>query len=180
MAGMGGSPSGGRTGHREAGMSDAPSLMRLELVSQPELLAPVRAMLTSLSERLGFDEVETGHLALAVDEALANVIRHGYDNATDGRIWISARVVDEPTRRLQIEIEDQGRQIDPAMIRPRDLDDVRPGGLGVHLMREVTDSCEFERRTPAGMRLVLEKSIPTSRSPGRRDNKAGTPENGTP
>lgn len=161
-------------------MTDTGSLIRVELRSQPELLAPVRAMLTSLSERLGFDEVETGHLALAVDEALANVIRHGYDNATDGRIWLSASVKEQPTRRLHIEIEDQGRQVDPEQINPRDLDDVRPGGLGVHLMREVTDTCEFERRSPTGMRLVLEKTIPTARLSGRHDQNAGTPENGSP
>ena len=161
-------------------MTDAPSLIRVELLSQPELLAPVRAMLTSLSERLGFDDVETGHLALAVDEALANVIRHGYEGAADGRIWLSASVRETPTRRLHIEIEDQGRQVDPDQINPRDLDDVRPGGLGVHLMREVTDTCEFERRTPTGMRLVLEKSIPTARPSGRYDKSTGTPENGSP
>ena len=161
-------------------MTDAPALIRVELLSQPQLLAPVRAMLTSLSERLGFDEVETGHLALAVDEALANVIRHGYEGAANGRIWLSASVTEDPPHRLHIEIEDQGRQVDPEQINPRELDDVRPGGLGVHLMREVTDTCEFERRTPAGMRLVLEKSIPTARSSGRHDQNAGTPENGSP
>ena len=161
-------------------MKDAPPLIRVELLSQSELLAPVRAMLTSLSERLGFDEVQTGHLALAVDEALANVIRHGYEGAADGRIWLTASVREQPSRRLHIEIEDQGRQVDPARINPRDLDDIRPGGLGVHLMREVTDTCEFERRTPTGMRLVLDKSIPTARSFGRHDKSAGTPENGSP
>ena len=62
-------------------MSEATPLIRVELLSQPELLAPVRAMLTSLSERLGFDEVETGHLALAVDEALANLAETAQDFA---------------------------------------------------------------------------------------------------
>lgn len=146
-------------------MSDrAETIVRVELLSRPELLAPVRAMLVSLAERFGFDDIETGHLALAVDEALANVIRHGYDSRPDGRIWMSIQLVEEPTPRFRIEIEDEGRQVDPATITSRDLDEIRPGGLGVHIMREVTDACDFEPRRPTGMRLVLEK-VPRRRPP---------------
>jgi len=153
-----------------------PPTIRLELQSRPELLAPVRAMVVSLAERFGFDDIEVGHLALAVDEALANVIRHGYESRPDGRIWIAIRLIESPAPTFRIEIEDEGRQVDPEQITPRDLDDVRPGGLGVHIMREVTDACDFEARTPRGMRLVLEK-MPRHRTfhdPGDADDAPST------
>ncbi len=151
-------------------MSDLPeTIVRLELLSRPELLAPVRAMLVSLAERFGFDEVETGHLALAVDEALANVIRHGYESRPDGRIWVAIRTIEEPSPRLRVEIEDEGHQVDPSTIASRDLDEIRPGGLGVHIMREVTDACDFEPRRHKGMRLVLEK-VPRHRPPSNPAN----------
>jgi anti-sigma regulatory factor (Ser/Thr protein kinase) len=156
-----------------------PPAIRMEILSQAGLLAPVRAMLTSFSERSGFDDIETGHLALAVDEALANVIRHGYDSQPDGRIWISAYLIEEPQRRIRIEIEDEGRQTDPDRIVSRDLDEVRPGGLGVHIMREVTDTCEFERRKPGGMRLILEKTPRGEQKNLSDQNHTGTPENGS-
>ncbi len=143
---------------------DPPPTIRLELLSRPDLLAPVRAMIVSLAERFGFDDIESGHLALAVDEALANVIRHGYESRPDGRIWLTIRLLDDPAPTFRIEIEDEGRQIDPSQINPRDLDEIRPGGLGVHIMREVTDACDFETRSPRGMRLVLEK-MPRRRPP---------------
>jgi anti-sigma regulatory factor (Ser/Thr protein kinase) len=143
--------------------SETPPTIRLELTSRPELLAPVRAMVVSLAERFGFDDIESGHLALAVDEALANVIRHGYESRPDGRIWITIRLIESPTPTFRVEIEDEGRQVDPAGISSRDLDEIRPGGLGVHIMREVTDACDFETRHPQGMRLVLEK-MPRHRS----------------
>lgn len=145
------------------------TVVRLEILSRPELLAPVRAMLVSLAERFGFDDIETGHLALAVDEALANVIRHGYESRPDGRIWLTIRTIDEPTPRIRVEIEDEGRQVDPATIAGRELDEIRPGGLGVHIMREVTDACDFEPRRPTGMRLVLEKA-PRQRPPSSPAN----------
>jgi anti-sigma regulatory factor (Ser/Thr protein kinase) len=147
-----------------SGKADSSPTIRIELLSRPDLLAPVRAMVVSLAERFGFDDVESGHLALAVDEALANVIRHGYESRTDGRIWIAVHLIESPVPTVRIEIEDEGRQVDPALINPRDLDDIRPGGLGVHIMREVTDACDFEARQPRGMRLVLEK-IPRHRHP---------------
>ncbi len=153
-------------------MSDEPTTtptIRIELFSRPDLLAPVRAMIVSLAERFGFDDIESGHLALAVDEALANVIRHGYESRPDGRIWIAVHLIESPARTLRIEIEDEGRQVDPAEINPRALDEIRPGGLGVHIMREVTDACDFEPRQPRGMRLVLEK-MPRARSRSMHDH----------
>ncbi len=144
------------------GAQPSPTI-RIELLSRPDLLAPVRAMIISLAERFGFDDIESGHLALAVDEALANVIRHGYESRDDGRIWMAVYLLESPAI-FRIEIEDEGRQVDPTLIHPRDLDDIRPGGLGVHIMREVTDACDFEARQPRGMRLVLEK-IPRHRHP---------------
>ena len=156
---------------------DSSPTVRIELLSRSELLAPVRAMVVSLAERFGFDDIESGHLALAVDEALANVIRHGYESRADGRIWIAVHLIESPTRTFRIEIEDEGRQVDPAMINPRDLDEIRPGGLGVHIMREVTDACDFETRQPRGMRLVLEK-MPRPRNPhdhGDADEPSPTP-----
>ncbi len=144
--------------------ADSTPTIRIELLSRPDLLAPVRAMIVSLAERFGFDDIESGHLALAVDEALANVIRHGYESRADGRIWIAVHLIECPVRTFRIEIEDEGRQVDPSLINPRDLDEIRPGGLGVHIMREVTDACDFETRQPRGMRLVLEK-MPRPRNP---------------
>ena len=135
------------------------STVRLEILSRPELLAPVRAMVISFAERFGFDEIESGHLALAVDEALTNVIRHGYEGDSGGRIWIAIGLVESDPPRLRIEIEDEGRQVDPETIVSRDLDQVRPGGLGVHFMRQIMDTCIFEPRQSGGMRLVLERRV---------------------
>jgi len=135
----------------------------LELLSQPRYLCGARDMISAIARRLGFGDLECSQIALAVDEALSNVMRHGYAEREDGKIWVSfwpAR--DERTGRpgLRIVIEDQGRQVDPANICGRDLDDIRPGGLGVHIIRQVMDNVSYERRDGAGMRLIMEKRAP--------------------
>lgn len=134
-------------------------VLRLELLSQPRLLAAVRGMVHQLARRIGFAETESSKIALALDEALCNVIRHGYDQREDGLIrltvWITPKESDEP--RLRLMIEDEARQVDPQSIRPRDLSEVRPGGLGVHLIREIMDDVIYEKRASQGMRLTLTK-----------------------
>ena len=130
--------------------------IHLQILSRAELLAPVRALVNSLAAQEGLDDIAACHLALAMDEALTNVIRHGYGEDPNGRIWITISTL-APSNGLRVEIEDRARTVDPAALRGRDLDDVRPGGLGMHLMRTLVDRFEHAPRDGGGMRLVLEK-----------------------
>jgi anti-sigma regulatory factor (Ser/Thr protein kinase) len=134
--------------------------MRLEMLSQPRLLAPARAMVSNFAQRMGFDEAHCGQISLAVDEALCNVINHGYQKRADGRIWINLWGGDEEAPSLTIIIEDLARQIDPETIRSRDLDDIRPGGLGVYIIREIMDEVRYEKREGGGMQLTMHKRMP--------------------
>lgn len=153
-----------------------PPHLRVEMLSCPRFLAGAREMVASLARRLGFDEIMSCQVALAVDEALANVIRHGYERREDQPIWMSIWQLDGPgalagpgavgqqpvphaPEGLMIVIEDQGRQTDPDAIKGRDLDDIRPGGLGVHIIREVMDEVVYEKRNGGGMRLTLVKRL---------------------
>lgn len=130
--------------------------LTLSMDSSPILLAPVRAMVERLARRAGFPQPEAELSALAVDEALANVIRHAYGGRHDCRIELVLRVLHDPAG-IEVEVLDRGRTVDPETIRPRELEDVRPGGLGVHLIRSVMDECRWERREGGGMRLTMRK-----------------------
>ncbi|MDX2017896.1 MAG: ATP-binding protein [Planctomycetota bacterium] len=130
--------------------------IRLEMLSQPMYLAGARDLVSAVAKRLGFTDLSCSQIALAVDEALCNIIRHGYQRRTDGPIWISLWPLESPAA-LKIVIEDEARQVDPATIKSRDLADIRPGGLGVHIIKEVMDEVTYEHRPVAGMRLTLVK-----------------------
>jgi anti-sigma regulatory factor (Ser/Thr protein kinase) len=123
----------------------------------------VRELVNRLARSVGFAESQSSQVALAVDEALANVIRHGYEGRSNARIWVKLWML-SPTSDgpgLRVVVEDLARQVDPALIKSRDLDDIRPGGLGVHIIREVMDSVVYEKRDPLGMRLIMEKRTNT-------------------
>jgi anti-sigma regulatory factor (Ser/Thr protein kinase) len=138
--------------------------VHLRLISDPRYLSGARELVTALSRRLGFDETTGCQIALAVDEALANVMRHGYQGATDKPIWIDVWPLEGGG--LRIVIEDEARQVDPAGIKGRDLEDIKPGGLGVHIIREVMDTARYECRPEVGMRLTLEKRLPVGKPAG--------------
>lgn len=138
-------------------MSPDPDIS-LRIFSSPEMLRPVRVLVDALSTHCGFDDHACGLISLAVDEALANVIRHGYGGRSDGRIWISAWAHRDP-QSLELVIEDLGKSVDPATIRGRDLNDVRPGGLGIHFIRHTMDECSWEQRPGGGMRLRMRKLV---------------------
>jgi anti-sigma regulatory factor (Ser/Thr protein kinase) len=149
--------------------------VRVEIRSNPLYLSGVRELVAAVSRRLGFTEESGGQIALAVDEALCNVIRHGYGKRSDRPIWLSiwpeggawaggggvptsAGVPgDEKADAIRIVIEDEAQQVDPSVIKSRDLEEVRPGGLGVHIIKTVMDEAVYERRPVAGMRLTMVK-----------------------
>jgi len=91
---------------------------------------------------------------LALTEALANVIEHGYGGDESKRIDLSLELHFD---RLELEIVDFGEPFDPAGYLPPDLDAARAGGYGVHLIEQLMDEVD---RTPVpdrGTRLRLVK-----------------------
>jgi len=133
--------------------------IQLEMLSQPRFVAGIRSLVGVVAQRLGFGENECGQISLAVDEAICNVINHGYDRKPDGKIWLSIWATDHPERGMRIQIDDFAKQVEPESIRSRDLDDIRPGGLGVHIIQQVMDSAKYEKRSGGGMRLTLYKKL---------------------
>ena len=123
----------------------------MELPSSPDTLCVVRSALAPLAQMLGFSEVECRAVILAVDEALTNIIRHAYQGKADQpiqvffrRIWVPYDGAHRPA--LEILLEDRGIRVDGSKLCGRNLEDVRPGGLGLHFIKESMDAVEFRRR----------------------------------
>lgn len=143
--------------------------IRVEVRSNPLYLSGMREMIASVARRLGFSDEACGQMALAVDEALCNVIKHGYGKAPDRPIWIEVTPLGgvttpeemsragNPVSGIKIVIEDEARQVEPSQIKGRKLEEIRPGGLGVHIIQEVMDSVQYEKRNGTGMRLTMIK-----------------------
>jgi len=135
-------------------------LLRMELQSDPTFLCVVRGAIERLTELFGFTPEECRAVTLAVDEALTNIIRHAYNSRPDKPIELYFRSVrraaDEPPGAgLEILIYDHGPAIEHNKLCGRSLDDVKPGGLGLHFIQQIMDIVEYQRTNATNcLRLV--------------------------
>ena len=133
--------------------------LKMTILSQTGNLPGVRKEAERICVDLGFDDVATGAVMLSVDEALTNIIRHCYHGREDQRIDIEFTAQGRPPEALCIRLRDYGTFVDPATIKSRDLADVRPGGLGVHIISNCMDHVQYAPAEGGGTVLTLIKRI---------------------
>jgi serine/threonine-protein kinase RsbW len=108
-------------------------------------LGRVTAILDELWDRNAVEPELRADLNIAAEEILTNVIRHG----GAGERAAQARIEVLPDR-VEIEVRDRGAPFNPLEHPPPDtglsLDERRPGGLGILLVRRIMDHTAYERR----------------------------------
>lgn len=156
-------------------MQDRPEI-ELKLISDPMYLCGARELVGCIARRIGFDDMDCSKITLAVDEALSNIIRHGYNKVFDRPIWIGISPIKpsaDSIGGIVITIADEAKQVDPGTMKGRCLEDIRPGGLGVHIIHEVMDEVRYEKRDSVGMRLVMTKHAPRLEEMPRLSDRKG-------
>ena len=134
--------------------------IQIRIFSQPAHLPVVRSAVEKFCGALGFDSEMAGRIVLAVDEALTNIIRHAYEGRGDQHIDIELSSLGaQKPGGLRICLRDYGKGVSASEIKSRDLDRVRPGGLGVHIMNTCMDSVEY-KPSGGGTELTLVKYLP--------------------
>jgi anti-sigma regulatory factor (Ser/Thr protein kinase) len=135
-------------------MHNGSEYVTLSVPSDPRYLRIVRDFLASLLNDLGFDARDRMSIVLAVNEAYANVIQHCYRGDTTQRVDLTLLITPQ---MITIEMRDYGGKIDLTCIEPRNLDEVRPGGIGTHLMRAIMDEVTYDVSSVTGTVLRMSK-----------------------
>jgi len=132
----------------------------LHFCSSPAHLPVIRAAVERMCDLLGMDSEATGGVVLSVDEAMTNIIKHAYKGDSGQPIDIVMTPVGQPDpNALEICLSDRGQYVDPSQIKSRDLDDVRPGGLGVHIIVKCMDEVTYAPRDGGGTVLTMIKNL---------------------
>jgi anti-sigma regulatory factor (Ser/Thr protein kinase) len=134
---------------------------QLIVPAQHDQLAQLATFVAVAAAEVGFDETQVNRIELAVDEACSNIIDHAYKGDT-GSIQLEVDI--EPQHQLTIVLIDQGQSFNPdhvpAYAPCTSLDEVKIGGLGIHLMRQAMDDVCYEFGVPGiGNRLTMKKQL---------------------
>ena len=118
----------------------AHAVLDLEFPAQPGEMRTVRAALRTALDGEEVAPELRDKLVLVVDEACTNIMRHAYCGS-EGNIALR---LSRERDMLVFEIADQAPPVDPKRVQPRDLDECRPGGLGVAFIDSLMDEWRIE------------------------------------
>ena len=134
----------------------------LSVEADLENLHQVRDYVDRAGERFGVDRAVLADLRLAVDEAVTNIILHGY-NGRAGQVELH---LERDGDAVIIRIRDQAESFDASHVNAPQLDTSladRPfGGMGLFLIKKLTDEAEFLSLPGGGneLKLVKRRAIP--------------------
>jgi sigma-B regulation protein RsbU (phosphoserine phosphatase) len=112
----------------------------MRIASRPDCLRLIRALVKEAGEGNSCGDECISQMVMAVDEACQNIIRHAYQGDPDGEIVVDIRRQGE---MMAIYLLDFAAPVDVSTIKPRRLDEVKPGGLGTHFIQECMDESGF-------------------------------------
>lgn len=134
--------------------------MRVVLPSHPRYLCIVRAMVSELGHVGGLAEEETSAVILAVDEALANVMRHAYKGSHEHQIEFNCDIDGE---RIEFRLLDTGEAPAADRICGGPMDEFALSGRGTHLIREIMDEVIYEQ-TDGRNQIRMTKKLPPAKA----------------
>ena len=131
----------------------------LRIPAELDHVADVRGLIREVAGACDAPKPCMDDLVQAVDEAATNVILHGY-RSTPGWIDVAAERIGD---RIVVTVTDEAPSFDPTAVPEPDLSIPpkrrRPGGMGIHLIREATDRLEHESRPGGGNILTLDRRL---------------------
>jgi sigma-B regulation protein RsbU (phosphoserine phosphatase) len=134
-----------------------PSMLELRFNSDPKKLRMVRERVQEVAEEYGCSKKLISDLVIAINEACMNIMQHAYKGEKSGEILLE---IQKKSGDVQVLLTDFADPIDPKGIRPRDLADVKPGGLGTYFIQEIMDDCTYGHLdNMAGNYLKMRKKI---------------------
>jgi serine/threonine-protein kinase RsbW len=127
----------------------------VEFSSHTGNLALMRNCVREFLNGYPFSEKERLLMVLGVDEACTNIIRYAYRLRDDQLIALSM----EGLRKcVRMRLRDYGEQVRPHEMKGRSHDMIKPGGLGLYLIRNAFDEIDYVLRR-RGTELVLIKNL---------------------
>jgi serine/threonine-protein kinase RsbW len=135
--------------------SERGGVVALTIPARPEYVALCRLALTGIARTRALAPELVADLKLALTEACSNSVRHAYEEGREGVVDVRYELGDD---RISVEVTDDGSGFDPAVLK-RAQEELDEGGLGIAIIRAVTDELEIGVRPEGGSRLRFTKFL---------------------
>ncbi|NUN50208.1 MAG: ATP-binding protein [Candidatus Brocadiae bacterium] len=133
---------------------------RIVITNDTKFLGFVREFMSRMIRQSSLSREDENKIILAVDEAVANIIEHAYENQREGTIDVE---VESDAKRFQVVIRDSGKKFAPDGVGSPDMEDhvkaKKKKGLGIYLMRLIMDEVRYTFREGIQNELVLVKYV---------------------
>ena len=137
-------------------MSEEGRSVRLTIPAKPEYITLGRLALTAIAGVRPVSDEALHDLKLALTEACTNSVKHAYDENGVGSVDIVYELLAD---RLAVEVGDAGSGFDPNSGQGNGDDELEEGGLGIAIIRALTDEVEIGVREGGGSRLRFVKLL---------------------
>jgi serine/threonine-protein kinase RsbW len=136
-------------------MGDDGRSVRLTIPARPEYITLGRLALTAIAGVRPLSDETLHDLKLALTEACTNSVKHAYQDGS-GSVDI---VYELRGDRLAVEVGDAGAGFETSDTTEDDVGDLAEGGLGIAIIRALTDEVEIGKREGGGSRLRFVKLL---------------------
>ena len=126
----------------------------LTIPSELRLLPMARLFVEAVCQAGGLEPAVTNAIVLAVNEATSNVIRHAHHDCAGTPLLLQCRLMPDG---IEVRLVDEGPAFDLSTVPHMDPREVRVGGRGVYLMRQLMDELTCEPRPQGGNILHMVK-----------------------
>ena len=128
----------------------------LNVPANAENLKKIRDFVRGYIDKCKGLESYKDEIVLAIDEACQNVVRHAYRDK-NGNVAIKLSF---QNKEFIVSLEDDGTPAIPEKIKPRNIEDIKPGGLGTFFINQIMDSVSFQSTSPYWVNcLTMKKKI---------------------
>lgn len=129
---------------------------RLEFKSLPANVAFARVSVAAFASQLDFTINDLEEIKVAVSEAVANAVVHGYENRPDGVVTVVMTITDDT---LELKVEDRGKGIANVKkaLEPSYSTDPERMGLGFVFMQSFMDYLHVESSVGKGTTVTMGK-----------------------
>ena len=131
-----------------------------EFIVNSASLKEVRSFSREVFEKIKIDQDLKDELVLAIAEAAQNIVKHAYKDIETSNDKMEIKISLGKNNELEIGFFDKGKPVDGAKVRHRNVDDVKPGGLGTFFIQQIMDAVVFrEGEKPWINHLILTKQL---------------------